>query len=289
MHPYPFEYHRATSLDEAIQFLGEHQEDGKILAGGHSLLPIMKLRLAQPSVLIDITGLQELRGVHLNGDTIEIGALTTHHDLETDPVLAENLRLLPQIAHVVGDQQVRHRGTIGGTLAHADAAGDYPAGVLALGGEIIVRGPNGERTIPIDDFFVGFLTTALEPDELLTSIRIPVHAEGTGVSYQKLANTASGYAIVGVAVVLTKAADGTIARIRIGITGTSDIAYRATAVETALTGTNPDADALNAACAHATDGIDVLGDQHAPTEYRAKVTRNLVRRAVQEAFANASA
>ncbi len=287
MHPYPFAYHRATSVDEAISLLGEHEEDGKILAGGHSLLPVMKLRLAQPSMLIDITGIQELRGVRLDGDTVEIGALTTHHDLETDPILAAHLPLLPTIAHVVGDQQVRHRGTIGGTLAHADAAGDYPAGVLALGGEVIARGPNGDRTIPIDEFFVGFLTTALESNEILTRIRIPALAKGTGVSYQKLANTASGYAIVGVAVVLTKATGGTIGSLRIGITGTSDVAYRPTAVEQALIGTNPDANGLKAACSRATEGIDVMGDQHAPTDYRAQVTKNLVRRAIQEAFANA--
>lgn len=288
MHPYPFDYHRATSVDDAIAVLAEHEDDGKILAGGHSLLPVMKLRLAQPGLLIDITGLDELRGIRENGDRIEIGAITTHHDLETDPILRERLPLLPLIAHVVGDQQVRHRGTFGGTLAHADAAGDYPAGVLALGGEIVVKGPNGERVIPVEEFFLGFLTTALEPTELITSVRIPVPEVGTGVSYQKLANPASGYAIVGIAAVLTKDADGTIATLRIGVTGTSDVAYRATATEDALVGTAPDADALKAAAALATDGVDVLGDQHAPADYRARVTQNLVRRAVQEALANAS-
>jgi len=288
VHPYPFDYHRATSVDDAIAVLAEHEDDGKILAGGHSLLPVMKLRLAQPGLLIDITGLDELRGIRENGDRIEIGAITTHHDLETDPILRERLPLLPLIAHVVGDQQVRHRGTFGGTLAHADAAGDYPAGVLALGGEIVVKGPNGERVIPVEEFFLGFLTTALEPTELITSVRIPVPEVGTGVSYQKLANPASGYAIVGIAAVLTKDADGTIATLRIGVTGTSDVAYRATATEDALVGTAPDADALKAAAALATDGVDVLGDQHAPADYRARVTQNLVRRAVQEALANAS-
>ncbi|MGB3306332.1 MAG: xanthine dehydrogenase family protein subunit M [Thermomicrobiales bacterium] len=287
MHPYPFDYHRATSVDEAIRLLGEHEDDGKILAGGHSLLPVMKLRLAQPAILIDITALDELRGVRLNGDTVEIGALTTHHDIETDAVLAEHLPLLPAIAHVVGDQQVRHRGTFGGTLAHADSAGDYPAGVLALGGEIVARGPNGERTIPVDEFFQGFLTTALEPNELLTSVRIPALTSATGTSYQKFANPASGYAIVGVAVVLRKGGNGAIDSIRVGITGTADAAYRATAVEEALNGTTPDDAALKAATAHATDGIEVLGDQHAPADYRARVTQNLVRRAVQDALANA--
>ncbi|MGB3328954.1 MAG: FAD binding domain-containing protein, partial [Thermomicrobiales bacterium] len=185
MHPYPFSYHRATSVEDALAVLAEHEEDGKVLAGGQSLLPVMKLRLASPGTVIDITGLAELRGVSLVGEAVEIGALTTHHDIETDATLAAQVPLLPAIAHVVGDQQVRHRGTFGGTLAHADAAGDYPAGVLALGAEVVVQGPDGERVIPIDEFFLGFLTTALAPNELITRVRIPVPPAGTGWSYQK--------------------------------------------------------------------------------------------------------
>lgn len=284
MHPYPFAYHRATSVEDALTVLAEHEDDGKLLAGGQSLLPVMKLRLASPGTIIDITGLTELRGVALVGEAVEIGALTTHHDIETDPVLAENVPLLPAIAHVVGDQQVRHRGTFGGTLAHADAAGDYPAGVLALGAEVVVQGPDGERVIPIDEFFLGFLTTALAPNELITRVRIPVPPAGAGWSYQKLANPASGYAIVGVAVLLTTGEGGAIETLRIGITGASDIAYRPTATEDALLGATPDADAIKAAAALATDGVDILGDQHAPADYRARVTQNLVRRAIEDAL-----
>ena len=284
MHPYPFAYYRATSVEDALTVLAEHEDDGKLLAGGQSLLPVMKLRLASPGTIIDITGLTELRGVALVGEAVEIGALTTHHDIETDPVLAENVPLLPAIAHVVGDQQVRHRGTFGGTLAHADAAGDYPAGVLALGAEVVVQGPDGERVIPIDEFFLGFLTTALAPNELITRVRIPVPPAGAGWSYQKLANPASGYAIVGVAVLLTTGEGGAIETLRIGITGASDIAYRPTATEDALLGATPDADAIKAAAALATDGVDILGDQHAPADYRARVTQNLVRRAIEDAL-----
>ncbi|MGC4191124.1 MAG: xanthine dehydrogenase family protein subunit M [Thermomicrobiales bacterium] len=284
MHPYPFAYHRATSVEDAVSALAEHEDDGKLLAGGQSLLPVMKLRLASPGTIIDITGLTELRGVSLVGEAAEIGALTTHHDIETDATLAEHLPLLPAIAHVVGDQQVRHRGTFGGTLAHADAAGDYPAGVLALGAEVVVQGPDGERAIPIDEFFLGFLTTALAPNELITRVRIPVPPAGTGWSYQKLANPASGYAIVGVAVLVATGSDGAVESLRIGITGASDIAYRPAATEDALVGTTPNADTIRAAAALATDGVDILGDQHAPAEYRARVTQNLVRRAIEDAL-----
>lgn len=288
MHPYPFAYHRAGSIDEALQLLLTHADDGKLLAGGHSLLPVMKLRLAQPGHIIDITGVQELRGVQLIDGAVRIGALTTHHELATDLLITEHAGLLAQIAHVVGDQQVRHRGTIGGALAHADPAADYPAGVLALDAEVIARGPDGERVIPIGEFFVGFLTTSLDPQELITAIRIPAQA-GTGYRYEKLANPASGYAIVGVAAVVSKANDGTIGEIKVGITGATDTAFRATAVEHALQGGAGDLDSVKAAAKLATDGIDVLGDIHAPVDYRTRVTQNLTQRAILTALASASA
>jgi len=289
MHPYPFSYHRPTSIDDALAMLGQFGDTGKLLAGGHSLLPVMKLRLAQPEHLIDITGLSDLSGIRLEGDVISIGALTTHHQLELDAILATSAGLLPEIAHVVGDQQVRNRGTFGGALAHADPAADYPAGVLALDAEIVARGPNGERTIPIDDFFVGFLTTALEPDELLTTIRVPALAANTGCRYEKLQNPASGYAIVGVAAVVTLTADGRVSAVRVGVTGAGDMAYRAQAVEDALIGATPTLDSVKTAAESAVDGIDLLSDIHAPAEYRARVTKNLVRRAVLKAVERACA
>lgn len=289
MHPYPFEYHRATSVADAMTLLVEHSDDGKLLAGGHSLLPVMKLRLAQPAHLIDITGIKDLQGVRVNGETIEIGALTTHHAIATDSTLKERLGLLPEVAHVVGDQQVRNRGTIGGALAHADPAADYPAGVLALNAEVVVTGPSGERVIPIAGFFLGFLTTALEPQEIITAIRMPALKPGTGFRYEKMANPASGYAIVGVAAVVETAQDGTVSDIRVGITGAGDVAYRATAVEDALRGSALDEATVKAAAAHAIDGIEVLGDVHAPVEYRGTITKNLTRRAILTAFERARA
>ncbi|MBA3378106.1 MAG: xanthine dehydrogenase family protein subunit M [Chloroflexia bacterium] len=289
MHPYPFSYHRPTSIDDALAMLGQFGDTGKLLAGGHSLLPVMKLRLAQPEHLIDITGLADLAGVRLDGDTVTIGALTTHHQLEMDAILATSAGLLPEIAHVVGDQQVRNRGTLGGALAHADPAADYPAGVLALDAVIVARGPNGERTIPVDEFFVGFLTTALEPEELLTTIRIPAFAANTGYRYEKLANPASGYAIVGVAAVITLAADGSIGAARIGVTGAGEVAYRPKSVEDALIGTTPSTDSVKAAVESAVDGIELLADIHAPADYRARVTKNLVGRAVLKAVGRAGA
>lgn len=288
MHPYPFEYHRATSVAEALTLISEHEDDGKLLAGGHSLLPVMKLRLAQPAHLIDITGIGDLQGVRANGDRIEIGALTTHHAIANDSTLRERLGLLPEIAHVIGDQQVRNRGTVGGALAHADPAADYPAGMLALDAEVVVTGPSGERVIPIADFFVGFLTTALDAQEIITTIRIPALTPEMGYRYEKMANPASGYAIVGVAAVVAKAGDGTVSEIRIGITGAGDVAYRATGVEDALRGSRADEATVKEAAAHAIDGIEVLGDVHAPVEYRGTITKNLTRRAIMRAYERSS-
>jgi len=285
MFPAPFTYHRATSVSEALSLLQEHADTGKVLAGGHSLLPIMKLRLAQPEHIIDISGIEELRSISFDADSVRIGALVTHRELSTNRQLAEAVPLIHEMANVVGDQQVRNLGTIGGALAHADPAADYPAGMLALDVTILATGPNGDREIPIGEFFQGFLTTALQPDELLTAVRVPSLPTGASSAYEKLPNPASGYATVGVAVVLTKGNDGSIADLRVGITGASDVAWRATAVEEALNGTSPDEAAIKAAATHATDGVEMLEDKHGPADYRARVTRNLVRRAITRALA----
>jgi len=285
MFPAPFTYHRATSVSEALSLLQQHADTGKVLAGGHSLLPIMKLRLAQPEHIIDISGIDELRSISFGADSVTIGALVTHRELATNNELAEAVPLIQQMARVVGDQQVRNLGTIGGALAHADPAADYPAGMRALDVTVLATGPNGDREIPIVEFFQGFLTTALEPDELLTGIRIPTLPAGAGSAYEKLPNPASGYATVGVAAVAVKADDGSIADLRVGITGASDVAWRATVVEEALKGTSPDEAAIKAAAAQATDGVEMLDDKHGPADYRARVTRNLVRRAIARAIA----
>lgn len=289
MYPYPFTYHRPSSVAEALTLIGEFGADGKVLAGGHSLLPVMKLRLAQPAHLVDITGLDDLRGIREVQGGVEIGALTTHHEILASSLLAAKAGLLPEMANVVGDQQVRNRGTIGGTLAHADPAADYPAGVLALDATIVTLGPAGTREIPASEFFTGFLETALEDGELITAIRVTTLSDSTGNRYEKMANPASGYATVGVAAVVTLDSDGSIAVAQVGITGASDVAWRATAVEQALAGTTPDDDGLRAAATLAIDGQELLSDVHAPAEYRERVTRNLVFRALKRAIASASA
>jgi len=288
LHPTPFTYHRAGSVAEALALLQQYPDDGKLLAGGQSLLPVMKLRLAQPAHLIDISRLDELRGVRRDGDTIHVGALTTHRALERDEILREFCPILPEAAHLVGDQQVRNLGTLGGVLAHADPAADYPASILALDAEIIARGPNGERVIAAQECFVGFLTTALQSDELITEVRIPTQPARTGMTYQKVANQASGYAVVGVAALVTLAEDGTIATARVGITGAGDRAVRATAVESALTGAQPDEATIRAAVDSATEGIDLLDDHTAPQSYRDRVTRNVTRRALMVAAERAA-
>ncbi len=289
MNPAAFSYHRAGTVQEAISLLHEHDADGaKLLAGGHSLLPVMKLRLAEPAHVIDIGGIAGLQGIRVDGDTVVIGAMTTHRTMERDETLAAKCPLLVDQAKVVGDRQVRARGTIGGTLAHADPAADYPAGILALEAEMVAVGPNGERTIPAADFFVGFLTTALAPDEVLTEIRVPAIEANTGESYEKLANQASGYAVVGVAAIVALQDDGSCDWARIGITGTGDHAVRATAVESALKGKKLDEATVRQACEKVAEGIDLMDDIHASADYRRRVTQGLARRAIITAAERAS-
>ena len=286
MHPNPFDYHRAASIEEAISLL-QTLEDPKIVAGGHSLLPAMKLRLASPANLVDIGGIPGLAGVTDAGDHLVIGAMTTHRAVAESPILQQFCPVLSETAVVVGDRQVRNRGTIGGAIAHADPAADYPAAILALGAEMVAVGPNGQRVIAAPDFFAGLLTTTLEADEVLTQIRVPKVAAKTGMTYEKLANQASGYALVGIAAVITLDGSGKISDARVGITGVADTAYRASAIEAALVGKTPDEATVAAAAKHATDGVDVLGDLHASSIYRARVAAGLVTRAVMRAASRA--
>jgi aerobic carbon-monoxide dehydrogenase medium subunit len=279
MNPSQFAYQRAGSVDEAIALLQEHGEGAKLIAGGHSLLPIMKLRLAEPETLVDIGRIAELRGVRRANGEIAIGALTTHHQIATDAEIRSAVPLLADTAATVGDRQVRNRGTIGGALAHADAAADYPAAILALDATIVAKGSRGERRIPAREFFLDFLTTALQPDEVLIEVRASVPVEGHGWSYQKLANQASGYAIVGVGAVVV-VDDGTCADIRVGVTGTAAVAWRAEATEAALRGKRLENGAVAAAAELVDDGIDALDDLHGSAEYRRRVTRGLTRRAI---------
>ncbi len=288
MYPAPFEYHRATTLAEAHDLLQQFGDEAKLLAGGHSLLPTMKLRLAQPAHLIDIGGIADLRYVRGDGGFIRIGALATHHDLETDGTVRKGAPLIAAVAAVIGDRQVRNRGTIGGALAHADPAADYPAAVLALEATIVAQGPSGTREIAAGDFFVDLLTTSLAPDEVVTEVKIPIPQDRTGIAYEKLANQASGYATVGVAAVLTIGSDGTCSKARVGITGAAAVASRARGVESALEGYALSDDVIAAAAHHAADGLDLLSDVHASTEYRRRVTIGMTRRALSNALRQVS-
>jgi carbon-monoxide dehydrogenase medium subunit len=286
MNPSSFDYYRPDTVNEAIALLQEHGENVKLLAGGHSLLPIMKLRLAEPEALIDLGRISALRGVSDTDGGLSIGALTTHRQVATDPMIDRRAPLLAVTARHVGDRQVRARGTIGGALAHADAAADYPAAILALDATMVAEGPSGERRIASGDFFLDFLTTALEPTEVLTRIEIPAQPDGAGWSYQKLANQASGYAIVGVAVLLVVGEDGKISEARIGGTGMAAVPWRAVEAEQALRGAAADDDSAITAAANLIDlDIEALDDLHGSAEYRRRVARGLTRRAIQEAIA----
>ncbi|HTM40761.1 MAG TPA: xanthine dehydrogenase family protein subunit M [Terriglobales bacterium] len=279
MIPASFDYESPKTLNEAISLLAS-REDAKLLAGGHSLLPAMKLRLAQPALLIDLGRIGGLDYIRDAGDTINIGALTTHAIVAASQLLHASSPLLSQAAENIGDIQVRNRGTIGGSLAQAHPSADYPAAVLALDAQIAVASKSGERMIPARGFFTGMFTTALRPDEIITEIRVPKTA-GAGTVYKKFAHPASGYAVVGVAVVV-RGASSKIDEAAVGITGVGEIAYRATAVEDALRG--KPAGAIAEAAKNAADKIEALGDNYASAEYRRHLAQVYTRRALQEAL-----
>jgi carbon-monoxide dehydrogenase medium subunit len=285
MIPAAFEYTRPASLDEALKLLAADDGGAKLIAGGQSLLPILKLRLASPERLIDIGRLAELKGVRkLPDGRLAVGAMTTYTELMESP--AKHYGLLKDAVPHIGDVQVRNRGTIGGSVAHADPASDLPACLLALDAEIVARSPSGERTIDAIAFFQGAFETALKPDEVLTEIRLPAPREDAGSAYASMEQPASGYAIVGVAAVVVRGGpNGPIVFSTVAITGVGDIAYRATAVEEALTGTDGSADAIAAAAVHATDGIEVRGDIHADAVYRTAMAAVYTRRAIEAALA----
>ena len=279
MIPANFDYHSPVSLSEALSLLASN-EDAKILAGGHSLLPAMKLRLAQPAMLIDIGRIAGLDYIRDSGDRIRIGALTTHADIAGSPVLHEQSPLLALAAAQIGDTQVRNRGTIGGSLAQAHPAADYPAAVLALDAEIVVQSRNGERKIPARDFFTGMFSTGLDHGEIITEINVP-KTRGEAVAYKKHLHPASGFAVVGVAVRL-KMAGEKIDSAAVAITGVGYNAYRATAVEQALRGKTKDA--FSEAAAHAVDGIEAVGDTYASADYRLHLAKVMAGRTLMQAL-----
>jgi carbon-monoxide dehydrogenase medium subunit len=273
-----FDYESPRTLSEALELLSS-REDAKILAGGHSLLPAMKLRLATPALLVDIGRISGLNYIREVGDRISIGAMTTHVDVVSSAVLRRYSPLLAQAAEQIGDTQVRNCGTIGGSLAQAHPAADYPAAVLALDADIIATSRNGERPIRARDFFTGMFSTALRPDEIITEVRIP-KTDGQGVAYKKHHHPASGFAVVGVAVRLNTSS-GRIDTVAIGITGVSHNAYRAAGVENALRG--KPATAIQDAATRAANVVEVLGDYYASAEYRKHLASVLTRRALEQA------
>ncbi|MDH3226463.1 MAG: xanthine dehydrogenase family protein subunit M [Thermoleophilia bacterium] len=280
MIPAQFDYEVAESVDHAVSLLGQHA-DAKLLAGGHSLLPLMKLRLAAPAMLIDIGRLDDLKGVSGDGDALAIGALTCHADVAGDALIQQHCGVLADAAAQIGDAQVRHCGTIGGSVAHADPASDLPTVLLALDAELVATGPNGERTIPIGEFFQGFFESALADDEILTQIRVPKH-DGHGGAYLKFHQRSQDWAIVGAAAVVSSS-NGSIDTAKIALTNMAETPVRASAVEAALMGASHGA--IASAAASAADGTEPPDDTFASADYRRHLAPVIVRRAVEAALA----
>jgi carbon-monoxide dehydrogenase medium subunit len=277
MIPADFDYTVAASLDEAVSALSEGGEDAKLIAGGHSLVPLMKLRLAAPTLLIDLRGIEGLAGVSRDNGDLKIGALTTHATLERSPELG----LLAHTASTIADQQVRNRGTIGGSLAHGDPASDLPAVVLAAEGSVSLHGPSGDREVAAADLFQDYLTTAVGPDEVMTEIRVPA-LEGYGWGALKFNRRAEDWAMVGVCA-LVKSSGGTCEDVRIGLTHMSSVPLRATAAEAALRGRPLDAQSIAAAAEQAAEGTEPPGDLNATSDYKRHLARVLTRRALEQA------
>ena len=281
--PAAFDYHVAKSVDEAIALMQQYGDDAKFLAGGHSLLPTMKLRLAQPAHLIDLGRIQGLSYIREEDGAVAVGAMTTYVTIGNSDVIRQNFPILPEAISSIGDQQVRNRGTIGGSVAHSDPAADLPGVVLALKADILVQGANGIRTIKADDFFQDLFQTALEPGEVITEIRFAKPAAHTGSAYEKLPNKASHYAVVGCAAAVTLDTDGTCTSASVVITGASVKPTRASAVEAALVGKKLDAATIAAATSNAADGMEMVGDIHGSKEYRAQMAGVMAKRAVARA------
>ena len=275
MIPAAFDYFRPSTLDEALGLLVKHGEDAKVLAGGHSLIPAMKLRLSQPKVVVDIGRIGDLRSIEERDGKIAIGALTTHFEIESSDLLLRSCPLLPEVAQKIGDVQVRNKGTIGGSCVHADPAGDWPAAMLALDAEFEITGPRGSRTVAANDFFVDMLTSAVESGEILRSIRVPVTAKT--VAYVKIAQKASGFALAGVAAVVDKAQKS----VAVAVTGVAAKAYRAAGAESSLRGSELSAATIATAAQKAANGIDPLSDIHASAEFRAHLARVQTKRALE--------
>ncbi|MGH7325161.1 MAG: FAD binding domain-containing protein [Candidatus Rokuibacteriota bacterium] len=287
MYPAAFEYHAPTNVKDALGLLGRFKDDAKLLAGGHSLVPMMKLRLAQPKHLIDLRKVPGLSGIKEEGGAIVIGAMTTHWQMESSALLKSKCPVLADTASIIGDPQVRNLGTLGGSLAHADPAADQPATMIALGVELVCEGPKGRRTVKVDDWFQGLMATALREDEILVEIRVPALPSGTGAAYMKFPHPASRFAVVGVAAAVTLDREGKCTKAAVGVTGAGTKAVRAKGVEAALAGKKLDAATIEAAAQKAAEGVDVQADLQGSVEYKAHLCRVFAKRAITEAVKRA--
>jgi carbon-monoxide dehydrogenase medium subunit len=284
MYPAQFDYHTPGSIKEALDLLGKHKDDAKLLAGGHSLLPAMKFRLARPAHVVDLRKIPGLSGIKEESGTLVIGAMTTHYAVESSAAVKSRCGVLAQTAALIGDPMVRNMGTIGGSLAHADPAADYPATAIAVGAELVAEGPKGKRTIKVDDFFKGLMTTAVGADEILTEVRVPALAANQSAAYMKFPHPASRFAVVGVAAVLT-IDGGKCTKASIGITGAGTHAVRAEGVEAALAGKTLDAASIAAAADKAPDGVDVQADLQGSVDYKKHLLKVFAKRAIEAAAA----
>jgi aerobic carbon-monoxide dehydrogenase medium subunit len=287
MYPAAFEYHAPTSVQDALGLLSRHKDDAKLLAGGHSLIPMMKLRLAQPKHLIDLRKVPGLSGIKEEGGALVIGAMTSHYQVETSALAKSKVPVLSEVGAIIGDPAVRNLGTIGGSLAHADPAADWPAAMIALGAEFVCEGPKGRRTVKVDNWFQGLMATAVGEDEILVQIRVPFWPSGSGAAYMKFPHPASRFAVVGVAAAVTLDAKGACSRVGVGVTGAGTHAVRAKGVEAGLTGKTLDAATIEAGAQKAAEGVDVQADLQGSVEYKSHLCRVFARRALEAAVKRA--
>jgi carbon-monoxide dehydrogenase medium subunit len=287
MYPAAFEYHSPTSVQDALGLLTRLKDDAKLLAGGHSLIPMMKLRLAQPKHLIDLRKVPGLGGVKEESGALAIGAMTTHYQVESSALVKSRIPVLAEVGGIVGDPAVRNLGTVGGSLAHADPAADWPAAVIALGAEFVCEGPKGRRTVKVDDWFQGLMSTAVREDEILVQIRVPIWPAGSGAAYMKFPHPASRFAVVGAAAAVTLDTKGACTKAGVGITGAGTKAVRAKGVEAGLTGKVLDAATIEAAAQKAAEGVDVQADLQGSVEYKSHLCRVFARRAIEAAVKRA--
>ena len=287
MYPAEFDYVKVSSLEEAIS-LKQQGDESSILAGGHSLIPAMKLRLSSPSAVIDISGINGLTEIKKNGTSLDIGALVTHRVLEFSDVVKSNCAVLAETAGKISDPAVRNHGTLGGSLAHADPAADYPALVLALGAEILVTGKSGDRVIAAEDFFTGLFETSLGADEIITKVKFPVLGKATGAAYQKFGHPSSRFAVVGVAATVTVDGSGNCTEATVGVTGAAAYAFRATRVENELVGKKLDERSITEATQLVADASDLMGEVFASAEYRTQLCSVMAKRALIAAVSDAA-